>query len=140
MLRVSDNYHEDANPEVQAMKNLRLIFYGDRPSMIRQGCWGNTLMLGLVFSLLGGCSIWESYSHPDYYSSRAERICHPYGDCSQGEWVSDDWAGTDSAEVRLQCVEQIAGSHGNGWFKNSVSHGLEIGECMEKKGYVLRQP
>jgi hypothetical protein len=108
--------------------------------MIRQRCWGKAFMLGLLWFLLGGCGIWESYSHPDYDSSRAERICHPYGDCSQGEWVSNDWAETNSAEARLQCVKQVAGRQGNGWYEHSVSHGLEIGECMEKKGYVLRQP
>ncbi len=96
-------------------------------------------MLGLSFFLLGGCSIWESYSHPDYSSSRADRICHPYGDCSQGEWISKDGVETDPAEARLQCVDQVTESHGNGWLKNSVTNGLEIGECMEKKGYVLRQ-
>jgi hypothetical protein len=96
-------------------------------------------MVGLSLCLLGGCSIWESYPHPDYDSTRADRICHPYGDCSQGEWVSKDGAGTDSAEARLQCVAQVTESHGNGWWENSVTHGLEIGECMEKKGYVLRQ-
>lgn len=95
-------------------------------------------MLGLMWFLLGGCGIWESYSHPDYDSSRAERICHPYGDCSQGEWVPDDWAEIDSTEARLQCVKQVDGRYGNGWFEHSVSHGLEIGECMEKKGFLLR--
>lgn len=97
------------------------------------------LMLGLSFFLLNGCTIWESYSHPDYSSTRADRICHPYGDCAQGEWVSKDGIGPDSSEARLHCVEQLTKSHGNGWWKNSVTHGLEIRECMEKKGYVLRQ-
>jgi hypothetical protein len=108
--------------------------------MIWQRCWGSALLLGLNFFLLGGCSIWESYSHPDYDSSRSERMCHPYGDCSQGEWVSNGGSGTDSAGARFQCAEQVAEGHGNGWYKNSVSHGLEIGECMKRKGYVLRQP
>lgn len=96
-------------------------------------------MLGLSFFLLCGCSIWESYPHPDYSSSRADRICHPYGDCSQGEWVSKDGIGMDPAEARRQCVAQVAENHGNGWLKNSVTNGLEVGECMEKKGFVLRQ-
>jgi len=107
--------------------------------MIWPNCWGNGLMLGLSFFLLGGCSIWESYSHPDYSSSRAERICHPYGDCSQGEWLSKHGIGADPTKAQLQCVEEVAEIHGNGWWKNSVTNGLEIGECMEKKGYVLRQ-
>jgi hypothetical protein len=107
--------------------------------MIWQRYWGKALMLGLGFVLLGGCSIWESYSHPDFDSTRADRICHPYGDCSQGEWVSEDGVGADPAEARLQCVAEVTESHGNGWLKNSVTHGLEIDECMKKKGYVLRQ-
>lgn len=98
---------------------------------------GKFLLLSLSFFFLGGCSIWESYFHPDYDSTRADRICHPYGDCSQGEWVAKDGTGTNSTEAQLQCVAQVAGNHGNGWWNNSVTHGLEIGECMEKKGYVL---
>lgn len=96
-------------------------------------------MVCLSVFLLGGCSIWESYFHPDYGSTRADRICHPYGDCVQGEWVSNDGAGTDPAETQLQCVVEVAESHGNGWLKNSVTHGLEIGECMEQRGYTLKQ-
>jgi hypothetical protein len=109
------------------------------PTMIWQNCWGRALIAGLSMFLLMGCSIWESYSHPDYSSSRADRICHPYGDCSQGEWVSKFGMETSSVEAQLECIEQINQSHGNGWWKNSVTHGMEIGECMEKKGFVLRQ-
>ena len=96
-------------------------------------------MLGLGFFLLSGCSIWDSYSHPDYGSTRADRICHPYGDCSQGEWVSVEGVGANPSEARLQCVEEVSESHGNGWLNNSITHGLEIGECMEQRGYTLNQ-
>ncbi len=107
--------------------------------MIWHTCLDRILLISLSLFFLSGCSIWESYSHPDYGSTRADRICHPYGDCSQGEWVSKDGTGTDATEAQLQCVAQVSRSHGNGWWKNSVTHGMEIGECMEKRGYVLKQ-
>jgi hypothetical protein len=108
-------------------------------TMIWQNCWKRAPLAALSMFLLMGCSIWNSYPHPDYSSSRADRICHPYGDCSQGEWVEKFESGTSSVDAQLECIAQIDQSRGNGWWKNSVTHGLEIGECMEKKGYVLRQ-
>ena len=107
--------------------------------MIWQRCGGRTLMVCLTVFLMGGCSIWESYPHPDHGSSRADRICHPYGDCVQGKWVSKDGAGTDPTEARLHCVAEVSQDEGNDWKKNSVTHGLEIGECMEQRGYTLIQ-
>lgn len=107
--------------------------------MIRQRHLGQVFLLGLSLFLLGGCSIWDSYPHPDYDSSRADRVCHPYGDCLQGEWVAKAGSGEDSAEARVRCLKQVAGSHGNGWWEHSVTRGLEIKECMEKEGYVLKQ-
>jgi hypothetical protein len=109
--------------------------------MTRQRHRVTLLMLSWNVILLSGCNMWNSYSHPDYDSSRADRICHPYGNCTQGEWVPKNEAESemDAAEAQLQCAELINESHGNSWWKNSVTHGLEIGECMEKKGFVLRQ-
>ena len=46
------------------------------------------VFLFFVFFFLCGCSIWDSYLDPDYDTSRANRLCHPYGDCSQGTWVA----------------------------------------------------
>ena len=107
--------------------------------MIWQHYWGKALVVSLHMLSLMGCGIWESYIHPDYSSSRADRICHPYGDCSQGIWVSKFGMGASPVEAQLACIEQVDQSRGNGWLKNSVTHGMEIGECMEKKGYVLKQ-
>ncbi|MEE9232954.1 MAG: hypothetical protein V3U07_05825 [Nitrospirales bacterium] len=100
---------------------------------------GRTFLLILGVVLLNGCSLWESYLHPDYRSSRAERICHPYGDCSQGNWVAADGVGMDSKEAKLECIQEVDERQGNGWWKDSVSRGLQIGACMEKKGYSLTQ-
>jgi len=100
---------------------------------------GKNILLLVVGLGLSGCSIWNSYLEPDYHSTRADRVCHPYGDCSQGEWVAVDGVNIDSGEARAQCLEEAEQRHGNGWWKDSVSSGLEVGRCMEKKGFALRQ-
>jgi hypothetical protein len=89
--------------------------------------------------LMGGCSIWESYLHPDHGTTRADRICHPYGDCVPGKWVSRDGAETDPTSAHSVCVALVIAEPGNDWKKDSVTEGLEIGECMEQKGFILRQ-
>ena len=100
---------------------------------------GKFLFLLVVFFWLGGCSLWNSYLHPDYKSTRADRLCHPYGDCSHGTWVAIDGSVKDSTEAKAQCGEAVSQLHGNGWWENSVARGLEIGACMEKKGFTLQQ-
>jgi len=93
----------------------------------------------LMFFWLGGCSIWNGYLEPDYESSRADRVCHPYGQCSQGIWVASDGTAQDSTVVKIQCQEAVDEHYGNEWWVSSVARGLEIGNCMEEKGYTLRQ-
>ena len=93
----------------------------------------------LLFSCLSGCSIWESNLDPDYQSTRAERLCHPYGDCSQGEWIAINGNNMNFFEAKEQCDTYVNQIHGNGWWQNSVSKGLEVRNCMEKKGFVLQQ-
>ena len=100
---------------------------------------GKCLFLLVVSFWLGGCGLWNSYLHPDYGSSRADRICHPYGDCSQGTWVAIDGSSKDSTNAKAQCHEEAYKKHGNGWWEDSVARGLEIGTCMEKKGFSLQQ-
>jgi len=102
---------------------------------ISEGKW---LFLLAVFFWLGGCSLWNSYLHSDYGSSRADRLCHPYGDCSEGTWVPDG-AIKDSTEAKAECGGAVNQLHGNGWWEDSVARGLEIGTCMKKKGFVLQQ-
>ena len=92
-----------------------------------------------VFFWLGGCSIWNSYLDPDYGITRADRLCHPYGDCSQGTWVAGDGMAQDSTVAKVQCQDAVDQSYGNGWWADSVSRGLEIGTCMKKKGFSLQQ-
>lgn len=106
--------------------------------MIWQKCGGSTLMVCLSVFLMGGCSIWESYYHPNHGSTRADRLCHPYGDCVQGEWVYNNGYGTDPAEAHSQCVAQVAEEQGHTWKQGSVTDGLEIGGCMEQRGFVLK--
>ncbi len=95
--------------------------------------------ISLVFCLFSGCSIWNADLDPDYQSTRAEQLCHPYGQCSQGAWVDVSGSAQDSAVAKTQCTEVIDQRYGNGWWKDSVSRGLEIGRCMENKGFRLQQ-
>ncbi len=100
---------------------------------------GQWILCFLCTAFLTGCGIWDSYLHPDYQSTRAERLCHPYGNCSQGAWIANEGIDPDVQEAKIQCQEEVDRLHGNGWWLDSVSKGLEVGDCMEKKGYVLRQ-
>jgi hypothetical protein len=101
-----------------------------------QGKW---LLVFVLFFVLSGCSLWNSYLDPDYQSSRADRLCHPYGECLQGTWVAVHGSAKDVTEAKTQCREELDRRYGNGWWKDSVARGLEIGTCMENKGYRLQQ-
>lgn len=91
-----------------------------------------------LFLCLGGCSLWNSYLDPDYGSTRATLVCHPYGQCSQGIWVADEEVHLDSVAAKIQCQDEVDQQHGS-WWDDSVSKGLEIGRCMEKRGFRLQQ-
>jgi hypothetical protein len=41
--------------------------------------------------------------------------------------------------AKRQCNGEADQSYGNGWWEDSVARGLEIGACMEKKGFTLQQ-
>ena len=100
---------------------------------------GKCIFIVCVFFWFAGCSIWNEDLDPDYKSSRADRLCHPYGQCSQGSWVSIDGTAKDPILVKTQCDEVVDQRYGNGWWADSVARGLEIGSCMEKHGFRLRQ-
>ena len=100
---------------------------------------GKYAFILLVFFWLGGCSIWNGYLEQDYKSTRADQLCHPYGQCSQGIWVAGEGTVQDSTVAKAQCQEAVAQRYGNGWWTDSVARGLAIGSCMEDKGYTLRQ-
>ena len=101
--------------------------------------WMCPLGLFLVSIFVGGCSIWNANLEPNYNSSRANRLCHPYGECSQGTWVAVDGAEPDPSVAQNLCDELIAQRYENGEWENSVAKGLEVGRCMEKKGYRLQK-
>ena len=101
--------------------------------------WMWRLLLSLGIMLAGGCSIWDANLDPNYKSSRADRLCHPYGECLQGTWVAVDGFSHDVAEAKMSCHEVVAQRYGNGEWEESVAKGLEIRRCMEKKGYRLQQ-
>ncbi len=100
---------------------------------------GKCVLVFIGFFWLGGCSLWDGYVHPDYDSSRADRLCHPYGQCSQGSWVDVDGSAREPLVVQTECEKSVDQRYGNGWWKNSVARGLEIGNCMEQQGFILRQ-
>ncbi len=96
-------------------------------------------LISLMVICLGGCSIWDANLHPNYESSRADRLCHPYGECSQGSWVAVDGASPNVDEAKMSCYDVVAQRYGNGEWEETVAKGLEIRRCIEKKGYRLQQ-
>ena len=104
--------------------------------------WQPGLMVLTLVGFLGGCGFWESVGFPDYSTARADRVCHPFGACSQGRWVPIESAQAHSLdpEVSYQsCTQQVDRGRDDGWWKKSVARGLEIGECMEDSGFRLKQ-
>jgi len=89
---------------------------------------------------LSGCitEIWDRYENPDYRSTRAEQLCHPYGACVQGTWVGREGIATDPKDAYYVCVEQYRQPR-NTWSEGTVAQGLEVGRCMRAMGYRLAQ-
>ena len=68
------------------------------------------LYLVLIGSLLlAGCLLetWEGLVQDEYTSSRADRICHPYGDCEQGEWVRIGKSESDTFLAYLESMRTV---------------------------------
>lgn len=118
------------------MKKLFHSQNKSRARIVQATCF---FLMILVVICLGGCSIWDANLHPNYESSRANRLCHPYGECSQGTWVAVDGGSTDLDEAKMACHDVVAHRYGNGEWEESVAKGLETRRCMEKKGYRLQQ-
>lgn len=99
------------------------------------------LMVCLAVSL-SGCGIWEHNVHPDYQSTRADYICHPYGDCFYGQWVPVSPEIIDPGDAMTAhafCMQEEDHGQEHAWWKGSVTRGVNIGECMEQRGFRLRQ-
>jgi hypothetical protein len=89
---------------------------------------------------LAGCEVWEANRRPDYGSSRAELVCHPYGECSQGQWIAivpERTPYPDSSTAYQECVEKIDQMTEVFWWEESVARGIEIGRCMRQLGFRL---
>ena len=97
------------------------------------------VFLCVTFFLIAGCSIWNGYLDPNNESSRADRLCHPYGECLQGTWVAVNETAQDAVVAKAQCQQEVNKEYGNGWWGKSVASGMEIGDCMETKGFRLQQ-
>ncbi len=100
--------------------------------------WVRIVVMCMI-CLLGGCTIWDSQNDPDYSSSRAERICHPYGNCSQGTWVAKTEGAEDWQGMKRYCTEAVDKKYESGWWNDSVTRGMEISRCMELHGFTLKQ-
>ena len=95
------------------------------------------ILVGIMF--LSGCvsDIWERYAFPDYGSSRADRLCHPYGSCSQGRWIQVGKSEIDEIIDYVTCEDQTLEQYTT-WSLRSVTMGFEVGRCMQEKGYELK--
>ncbi len=105
----------------------------------RQWCLG--LLLSVVGSVaLSGCisDSLNHYAEADYGAHRADRLCHPYWDCQQGEWERVGKSEIDTIIDYAECEGDLD-AYGE-WFSTTVALGLEAGRCMESKGYVLMCP
>ncbi|MDT7043778.1 hypothetical protein [Candidatus Nitronereus thalassa] len=89
---------------------------------------------------LSGCvsDFLNQYAEYDYGPNRAERMCHPYWDCQQGEWTLVGKSEIDMIVDYANC-ERALEIYGE-WLSPTVVSGMEAGHCMEKKGYTLRFP
>lgn len=97
------------------------------------------VLIGILF--LTGCLLetWEGLVQDEYKSSRADRICHPYGDCEQGEWVRIGKSEIDAFLAYSECEDRFVETHGQ-WSEDTIVMGLEVGRCMKSKGYILARP
>ena len=103
--------------------------------------WSLGLWLSLVFSVgLSGCisDTLNQYALTDYGPGLADRLCHPFWDCQQGEWERVGKSEIDTIIDYAEC-EGDFDAYGE-WFSTTVALGLEAGRCMESKGYVLMFP
>ena len=104
--------------------------------------WSQCPWLGLILmgvTLMSGCvsDIWDRYAFPDYGASRADRLCHPYGSCSQGHWVQVGKSEIDGIIDYVTCEDQTL-ERTRTWSLQTVTMGFEVGSCMQERGYELR--
>ena len=92
----------------------------------------------LLFAMVGCLGeTWEQYAIPQHGLTRADRICHPYGQCIQGVWVKDNPTEMDPEQAHQICAEEYRQLYPS-WSEDTVTTGLEIGRCMKAKGYTLK--
>ena len=96
--------------------------------------WG----LLVVCCMVCGCEVWDQYARPDYSVSRAKKLCHPFGDCTQGHWVHVGKSEIDTIVDVEECENNLEQQYGK-WGSQTVARGLEIEECMKSKGYALNR-
>jgi len=109
---------------------------------MKPGCQGSLgLLLSVVASVAFSGCISDSLNHyaeADYGANRADRLCHPYWDCQQGEWEQVGKSEIDTIIDYAECEGDL--DTYEEWFSTTVALGLEAGRCMESKGYVLMFP
>lgn len=87
--------------------------------------------------VLSGCvsSFLNQYTEYDYGPNLADRICHPYWDCQQGEWTLVGKSEIDMIIDYANC-EKTLEVYGE-WLSTTVGLGMEARRCMEMQGYTL---
>ena len=64
----------------------------------------------IILMALPGCGLdfWERHATPQsqYGRERAELLCHPFNDCTQGTWQADENIAGDLKEAYAQCTER----------------------------------
>ncbi|GEM_PF-2628125 len=103
--------------------------------------WTCGVVLSFVSSVTFSGCISDSvnqYAIAEYGPTRADRLCHPYWDCQQGEWKRVGKSEIDTIVDYAECEGRLE-RYGE-WLSTTVVLGLESGRCMESKGYTLLFP
>lgn len=109
---------------------------------MKAGCqWSVGLCASFILSVsLSGCisDSLNEYALSDYGPSQADRLCHPYWDCQQGQWEGVGKSEIDMIVDYADCERDLE-PYGE-WLDTTVVSGLEARQCMERKGYTLLFP
>ena len=108
-----------------------------KPCLSGMICW----FLGIMMSMsLAGCvsETLNQYAEYDYGAERGTRLCHPFWDCGQGQWVDVGKSEIDTIVDFASCESKLD-RYGD-WIGNTVVQGMEAKHCMEVNGYVLKYP
>lgn len=102
----------------------------------RVGYLWRMLSVGAIVLACASCQMWNDYASPGFDPARADRLCHPYGDCVQGHWAPEASSEGHSELAYRSCEADLAKRHGP-WVQQTVALRLEIQQCMKTHGFRL---